>query len=177
MVQTGVSEKVESPELQLPRGSTVARLALLGFFLLSAAGALLRIHQAVTRVSDGRLLQFLWSFASLQIGMATVDAVALFWVERRRAAGYYLGAGAVAIHIALIHYGSVYHPTVLPANHTEAVGANATIWAVTLTLIWLISVLVRGGRVASQKSRRPERPHNEMHLTAGHPDGLQPGRR
>jgi hypothetical protein len=154
MVRT--SELAKDAELQLPRGSRIARLALLGFLLISAAGALLRIHQAVTRVSRDRLLEFLWGFAALQIGMAIVDAAALFGIERRRPAGYYAGAGAIAIHVALIHYGRMYHPAVVSTTRTEAFGADVTIWLLTLGFVWVISVLVRGGGVESQRGRRPQ---------------------
>ena len=134
-----------------PSGLTAARLTLLGFFLLTAAGVLWRLVQLIPRVGAGRALAFLGTVGAFSAGLAAFDGLALFWTERGHRVGYYMGAVALLVHAVRIHVLAIYS-NVQPENRVESVGAGIVTWAITAALLWLVAVFYRAARLAEGSS-------------------------
>jgi hypothetical protein len=97
-VDESSSEPIRLTRATNPFGLPAARIALGCLLLINALGALWRGYQALTIVRRERLGEFLRLFVLYPSLLATVAALALFWLHRRWIVGAVLGCAVLLFH-------------------------------------------------------------------------------
>jgi len=136
----------------MPPGFDAARIMLWVFLFVNIAGAVWNPYQAAARFRPGHVLALLWHYSAYPAAFASLEALALWWLSRRRPAGAILGAAIFCFH-ALRMLLEPVSPELAYRNQVEfAVGRVAT-GMIALLMLAGAFVLGRSARMLGRSSQ------------------------